>query len=238
MGYYDNSNYGPVNVATADAEDRAGFIRRTYLHLGLAVLAFVVLEYFFLQSPMMKNMMIDVLSSGRLGMLAIFGGFVVVGMLARGIAHNTESAPLQYLALAGYVVAEAIIFIPIMLVANMYAPGAITHAGIITLALFAGLTFTGLTSRTDFSFLGGILKIGGFVALGLIIGSIMFGFTLGLVFSGAMIILAAGAILYDTHNIMNHYRTDQHVAASLELFASVAMMFYYVLRMLISLNRR
>lgn len=47
-----------------------------------------------------------------------------------------------------------------------------------------------------------------------------------------MLVLAGGAILYDTAKIMRYYPVDRHVAASLELFASVALMFWYVLRIL------
>ena len=81
----------------------------------------------------------------------------------------------------------------------------------------------------------GFLMIGGFVALGLIVGSIAFGFNLGWVFSAAMILFAAGSILYTTSNILHHYRTDQYVAASLALFAGVALLFWYILQLLLSL---
>jgi FtsH-binding integral membrane protein len=94
------------------------------------------------------------------------------------------------------------------------------------------------TTRTDFSFLRGILAIGGMVALGLIVCSVIFGFTLGLAFSAAMILLACSAILYDTSKVLKHYPVGSHVAASLELFASVALLFWYVLRLLMSLSRR
>jgi len=105
-------------------------------------------------------------------------------------------------------------------------------AAIITLLLFAGITFTAFTTRKDFSFLGGILKIGGFVALGVIIASIMFGFTLGLVFSSLMVLFAGGCILYTTSNMIHKYSANQHVAAALSLFASIALMFWYLIRIL------
>ena len=69
-------------------------------------------------------------------------------------------------------------------------------------------------------------------------GGALFGFGLGLLFSIAMVGLASAAILYDTSKILHHYSTDQHVAASLELFASVALLFWYVLRILMRLSRR
>jgi len=111
-------------------------------------------------------------------------------------------------------------------------------AAIITGLLFLGLTVTAFTTKTNFSFLGGILKIGSFVALGIIAASCIFGFTLGLLFSGVMVAFAAGAILYTTSSIIHDYNTDQHVAASLSLFASVALLFWYVLRILIALTSR
>ena len=54
----------------------------------------------------------------------------------------------------------------------------------------------------------------------------------------AMIVLACGYILYDTSNILLHYRVGQHVAASLALFASVALLFWYVLQLVMSLRSR
>ena len=82
-----------------------------------------------------------------------------------------------------------------------------------------------------------ILTIGGFVALGVIVASIIFGFSLGIIFSAIMVLFASVAILYDTSQVLHHYRTDQHVAASLALFASVTLMFWYVLRLIMSLQR-
>ncbi len=89
-------------------------------------------------------------------------------------------------------------------------------------------------SGADFSFLRGFLIIGGLVALGLIVASILIGFTLGLVFSACMVVFAAAAILYQTSNVARHYRTDQYVAAALALFAAVALLFWYVLRIFLA----
>ena len=81
----------------------------------------------------------------------------------------------------------------------------------------------------------GILSIGAFVALGFIICSILFGFSLGLVFASVMVLFAAGSVLYTTSNILHHYAPNQHVAASLALFSSVALLFFYILQVLMSL---
>jgi FtsH-binding integral membrane protein len=140
---------------------------------------------------------------------------------------------MQYLGLGLYVVAEAIIFLPLLTIASRY-PGAIFSAGVMTLLLFLTLTMTVIVTRTDFSFLAPILMIGSFVALGVIVLSIIFGFNLGILFSGIMVLFAAGAILYNTSKVMNDYGPDQHVAASLSLFASVGLLFWYLVQIFMS----
>jgi FtsH-binding integral membrane protein len=107
----------------------------------------------------------------------------------------------------------------------------------ITFIGFAVLTAIVFLTRKDFSFLRGILFWGGILALVAIVGAVIFNFNLGVWFSLAMIGLAGGAILYDTSNVLHHYPEDRYVAAALELFASVALMLWYVLRLLLSLRR-
>ena len=112
----------------------------------------------------------------------------------------------------------------------------IPTAGLMTLLLVLGITATVFITRKDFSFMRGILSIGSFVALGFIICSMIFGFSLGLVFASVMVLFAAGSVLYTTSNILHHYSTNQHVAASLALFSSVALLFFYILQVLMSLT--
>ena len=112
--------------------------------------------------------------------------------------------------------------------------GVIATAGIATLGLFAVLTTIVFVTRKDFSFMRSILWFGGFAAMGLIVCAILFNFSLGPIFTYAMIAFACGHILYDTSNVLHHYRVGQHVAASLSLFASVALLFWYVLRIVMA----
>ena len=60
--------------------------------------------------------------------------------------------------------------------------------------------------------------------------------SIGLLFCFAMVALISGYILYDTSRVMRHYATDQHVAAALELLADVALMFWYIVNILLSLS--
>jgi FtsH-binding integral membrane protein len=220
-----------IPVAELDTNSRGRFISRTYNHLFGAIVAFTLIEIAFFKSGAAETMARAMLSTNW---LLILGGFVVVSWLARGVAHRAASKPAQYAALAGYVLAQAIIFVPLLYVADRYAPGAITSAAAITFVAFTALTLVVFFTRKDFSFLRGVLMWGGIVALVLIVGGVIFGFQLGTYFSVAMVALAGAAILYDTSNVLHHYPEDRYVGAALELFASVALMLWYVLRLLMS----
>lgn len=234
-----NNTYAQqLSVSQSRPSERAAFIRKTYAHLAGAVLAFVGLEAYLLTTPLAETM-VNLISKSQYGWLMFLGGFILCGWLARGLAAGSASQTAQYVGLTLYVIAQAVIFVPMLYIAvHFSSPNVLPVAGILTLLLFAGLTAVVFTTRKDFSFLRGILTIGGFIAIGLIVCGAIFGFELGLVFSGAMVLLAAGAILYDTSKILLHYRTDQHVGAALELFASVALLFWYILRIVMSLSRR
>ncbi|MFH1497859.1 MAG: Bax inhibitor-1 family protein, partial [Verrucomicrobiota bacterium] len=172
-----------VTVADAASADRAQFIRRTYLHLAGAILAFVCLEAMLLQTPGIEGLIQTM--TGGMGWLVVLGVFMAVSWMADKLARSEASPALQYLGLGLFVAVETVIFAPLLYIA-MYRsgdPAIIPMAGIITGLLFAGLTATAFVTRKDFSFMRGILMVGGFVAMGVIICSILFGFTLGLVFS-------------------------------------------------------
>lgn len=223
------------SVLHAEVSERASFIRRTYAHLAMAVLAFIAVEAFLLQLPFAGAMAAAM--TGGYSWLIVLAAFMGVSWLAERWAHSEASPAMQYLGLGLYVMAEAIIFLPLLYIATNFASAdVIPMAGLITGFLFAGLTATVFITRKDFSWMRSILVIGGFVALGVIAASIVFGFSLGIIFSAIMILFASGAILYDTSQVLHHYRTDQHVAASLSLFASVALLFWYVLRFVMSLS--
>jgi FtsH-binding integral membrane protein len=231
---YDYALSYPVIQAPAAA--RAAFIRRTYSHLAGAILAFVGLEALLMSIPGLKEDVARVLfSGGSLGWLVVLGAFMLTGMLAQKWATSDSSRGLQYLGLGLYVVVEAVIFMPLLWVASVMAdPNVIPAAGIAALAVFGGLTIAVFITGRDFSFLRTALSVGSLLAFGFIIASAFLPITLGLVFSYAMVALMSGYILYYTSNVLYHYRTDQHVAAALALFACVATLFWYILQIFMS----
>ena len=230
---------GPV-VAQATPAERAAFITKTYAHLFGAILAFVGLEVVWFTTPV-ANAMLSLLSIGQFAWLAILAAFIGVSYLANHWAMSNTSKGMQYAGLGLYTLAESLLFVPLIAMALILGArgetGILPKAAMITLMLFGSLTGVVFITRKDFSFLRGVLMFGGLAALGLIVASVLFGFTLGMFFSYAMIALACGYILFDTSNVMLRYRTTQHVAASLALFAAVMLLFWYVLRVLIARRR-
>jgi FtsH-binding integral membrane protein len=220
-----------VPVAQIDAQSRGTFIARTYNHLLAAICGFTIIEIALFKTGLAEPIARAMLS---VSWLFVLGGFVVLSWFASMAAHRTASKPMQYAALAAYVVGQAIIFIPLLYIADAYAPGAIASAAVVTFIAFSALTAIVFMTRKDFSFLRGILMWGGVIALVLIVAGVIFGFQLGTFFSVAMVALAGASILYDTSNVMLHYPEDRYVAAALQLFASVALMLWYVLRLFIS----
>jgi FtsH-binding integral membrane protein len=229
-----STSYGygrPFAGAPADA--RADFVRRTYAHLAGAILAFVLVESLLLQWSGATRLAATM--TGGWNWLMVLLAFGVVSYVAERWARSATSLGVQYAGLGLYIVAQAVLFLPLLIVATRYAdPTVLPSAALVTGFLFLGLTLIAFFSGADFSFLRGFLIVGGLVALGLIVASILIGFNLGLIFSGAMVVFAAGAILYQTSNVARYYRTDQYVAAALALFASVALLFWYVLRIFLA----
>ena len=217
-----------VPAAYADVNERAAFITRTYMHLFGAIIAFTLIEVYLFSSGLAEMIAGTLLS---VNWLIVLGGFIAVSWLGSHIAMRATSSASQYGALAAFVMAYAILFTVPLWYAQSIDPDIISTAAIVTLIGFGALTGLVFTTRKDFSFLGSVLKWAFIAVFGLIIAAVLFNFSLGQLFTIGMIALAGGAILYDTSNVLHHYPTDKHVAASLSLFASVALMFWYVLQL-------
>ena len=228
-------------AARAANSDRATFIRRTYAHLAGAILAFMGIEVLLFQvlgeAGQMK--VLQLLMINRFSWLAVLLAFMGASWLAQTWAQSETSSAMQYVGLGLYVVAEAVIFLPLLIIASHFAgANVIPTAGILTLAVFGGLTLSVFVTKKDYSSLRPILCVGSLIALGVIVAGVVLGFNLGLFFSFAMVALMSGYILYYTSQVMLHYRTDQHVAASLALFAAVATLFWYILRIVMAVSSR
>ena len=253
-------------VATLGVSDRVAFLRKTYAHLGGALIAFAAFTGFLLRY--MPNVSWGFSRWALQGWtwLLVLGLFMVVGWVAQRLALSEHSRQLQYAGLGLAVVAESILLQPLLwivmikfgdhatqatLINSLLHGGSIDtavmsglagkvilEAVVITLVIFIGLTITVFLTKKDFSFMRGILTICSFAALGVIIASMLFGFQLGAIFCGLMVLLMAGYVLYQTSLIMSYFPPTHHVAASLMLFSTIATLFWYVLQLVMSLNDR
>ena len=217
-------------AAFADESARATFIRKTYLHLAVAVLALIGLETAIFALVPEQAMMNIVGKMSGMGWLLVLGAYMGVSWIARSWASSSTSKGSQYAGLGLYVVAEAIILLPLLYFSMKFDPNLPVIAGIITVFCFGCLTAFVFMTNVDLAPWGKYLAILGIAAMAAIVAGMLVGFSLGIFFCGAMVALACGYILYDTSNVLHHYHTSQHVAASLALFASLVLLFWYVLR--------
>ncbi|SHG95767.1 Bax inhibitor-1/YccA family protein [Winogradskyella jejuensis] len=232
----ENQIQGPLLVGQLEDTEKAAFYRKTYTHVALALLAFAFLEYVFIgyfEETVVS--LINLMFANNFSWLIVLGLFWVGSTMADKLAHH-ESQQTQYLGLGLYVLLEAIIFLPLIYMAYAYSGGEnmLVQASVVTLCLFGGLTAVVFMTQKNFSFLKTGLVIGSFIAIGLIVAGSLFGFNLGLWFSVGMVVFAGAAILYQTSKVKYEYSGDQYVGAALGIFASVMLLFWYILNIFLS----
>lgn len=229
----DNMN-SLAPVSSLSVSDRSEFIWKCYAHVVGAILAVAAIETYLFQSGVAMSIAGPMMQSPMLVLMAFIG----LSWGASHLAHRLESKTSQYAAFALFVVVWSLMFVPMLAIAMVKSAqtgtNIIESAATVTVFGCVALVATAMITRKDFSFLRGILVWGFFIAMGLIGASFLFGWNLGTWFSVGMIGFAGAAVLYDTSNIMHHYPQDKYVAASMALFGSIAMMFWYILRLFIS----
>ena len=125
------------SAADALPEKRAQFIRKTYLLLAAAILAFIAVEAFLFITPAAGLIATVIFSGGAIGWLLVLGLFMGVSFLANRWATSETSKVTQYFGLGIFIVAEAVIFVPLIMISTYYAGDAsvLLKAGIVTLGL-------------------------------------------------------------------------------------------------------
>jgi FtsH-binding integral membrane protein len=245
----------PGAVATLGVSDRVAFLRKTYGLLGISLIAFAAVTGGMMRFATETSFQFSRWAlTGQFNWLIVIGLFMGVGYVAQRLAMSESSRGLQLAGLGVFVAAESLLLQPLLWVLVLrfgdhsmlrqgvllsgQAASILMQAVVITLAIFIGLTLTVFVTKKDFTFLRGALSIAMWAILGVILASILFGFSLGALFCGAVILVMAGYILMQTSLVMSYFPPSGFVAAALMLFSTIATLFWYVLQLLMSLNRR
>src|SRR5690606_7957533 len=94
------------------------FLRKTYAHLGVALIAFAGVTAFMMNFMTETSIRFSGWAlRGQLNWLLVLGLFMVVGIVAQKLAQSQTSRGLQYLGLAVAVVAEAVLLQPLLWIA-------------------------------------------------------------------------------------------------------------------------
>jgi FtsH-binding integral membrane protein len=239
--YNDGFGVRDLMADAASAGERAGFITKTYLYVIGAIFALIGIEV-VLFNTVDTPALIKLMMGSKISWLVVIALFMGVNAIANVWANSSTSSVVQHAGLGLYVLAEAVILLPILSIAFILLGQdngfqTICSAGVATGGLFGLMTLAVFITRADFSFLRTALWFGGFALIGAIVYCAFFNAAIGPVIMYIGIALACGYILYDTSNVLHHYRTDQHVAAALALFAAIALLFWYILQLFLSFSR-
>ncbi|MEP6755908.1 MAG: Bax inhibitor-1 family protein [Chthonomonadales bacterium] len=219
---------GGRTVASEPDYVRAEFIRKVYNLLFTAMLMTVGVGFFVTRPAFIA------ITSGL--MLPLFIAMIITGFIMAFLKKTTGinlAIFMLYSALVGSV------FGPLLMMIDKVQPGVPAMAGTITVAVFGGLSMYAITSKKDFSYMGGFLFAG---LLGLIVAGILMFIIhspiMSLIYSMAGVLLFCGFILYDTSQIMLRLRTDEAIRGSIELYLDFLNLFLFILRILSQLNGR
>lgn len=235
-----NQYVNPFVVAAAKPETRADFYRKTYMLTAFACAAFGLLLAGVLALPAVVNPLTNLFfGSGAIGWLLVLGAFWLISMFANRLAFGGATAGTQLAGLGIYIVAEALLFAPILNVILLrFGDAALTEivapAAVSTLLLAGGITATVFMTKKDFSFLRAFVTIGFFVALGAIIVTALFGAGMSTWLIVALTVFIAITVLYQTWQVRTQFRPDQYVGAALIIFAGIATLFWYLVMLFAS----
>ena len=218
-----------IPVGLQAPEVRTAFMSRVYTRLVGAVALFVALEWFLFTSGLAVAITQLVVGTSW---LLILGGFMVVSWLANSLAVRAGGEAAQWAGLVLLVAANAVIFAPLLLLAELQVPGVVVQAGQYAVVGFVGLSVIAVRSARDFTWLGAALRWVGLLAIAAIVLSVLTGSVLGTWFSLAMIGFAGAAILHDTQAILRTTPVGRETAAAMQLFSGVALLFWYLVRFL------
>ena len=193
-------------------------IRSTYQLLSMTLLFSAVMAYLSIAMQVSHGM----------GLVATIAGIVMLWFVLPRTANSAAGIPVIFAitGLLGFGIGP--------MVAHYLAqdPSIVMTALGGTGVIFLGLSGYAMTTRKDFSFMGGFLMVGMFVIIGASLLNIFFGIpALSLTVSAGVVMIMSGFILYETSSIIHGGETN-YIMATASLFLSILNLFSALLHLL------
>ena len=228
-------------VAEVGEEARTAYLRRV---LTLTVIGLGISGVTSILSSAALALMPGLLT-GWMPMLLILGCWAISNFVAQPMVFGGAKIPGFILGTAAQGVAMGF-----LLLAAMTVSGMALGNPFILIALAAGLTgfsALGMTAYVwiaprNFSMIGAALSALSIpmlivMAIGIAAPSI-FGGPLGLVMSGAFVLISAGALLYQLNDVLHRFTTSMPVEGAYTITMGILVLFWNILSLLMRLNRR
>jgi len=193
-------------------------LKNTYMLLSITLIFSAFMTFIGMQMQIGQGV----------AMISTFGAIGILWFVLPRTANSSAGIPtiFAFTGLIGLGMAPML---------NMYLavnPSIVTTALGGTGVIFLGLSGYVLTTRKDFNFMGGFLMVGMVVVLVAALANIFLQMpVMGLVVSGAIVMLMSGLILYETSSIIHGGETN-YIMATASLFLSIVNLFQALLHLL------
>ena len=169
----------------------------------------------------------------NMGMIGYFG-FLIAGFVSLFIVHKKADTAQGLMWAFIFTGCMGMALGPIL---NRYL--AMANGGEIimqalggTALVFFGLSAYALSSKKDFSFMGGFLSVGMLVVIVAMVANIFFAIpAMSLAISAGVVLLMSGFILYDTSRIIHGGETN-YIRATVSLYLNIYNLFIHLLALI------
>jgi len=193
-------------------------LKNTYMLLSITLIFSAITAFIGMQMQIGQG----------IAMIATFGAIGLLWFVLPRTANSAAGIPVMF-AFTGLIGLGMAPMIEMYLAVN---PSVVSTALGGTGVIFLGLSGYALTTRKDFSFMGGFLMVGMIVVLVAALANIFLQMpVMSLVVSGAIVMLMSGLILYETSSIIHGGETN-YIMAAASLFLSIINLFQALLHLL------
>ena len=197
-------------------------LKNTYMLLSISLIFSAITAFIGMQIQIGQGV----------AMIATFGAIGLLWFVLPRTANSASGIPVMF-AFTGLI---GLGMAPML---NMYLainPSVVSTALGGTGVIFLGLSGYALTTRKDFSFMGGFLMVGMLVVIVAALANIFLQMpVMSLMVSGAIVMLMSGLILYQTSEIIHGGETN-YIMAAASLFLSLINLFQALLHLLTALG--